>query len=293
MRSNGTQTTSPGTTMNADEVTLPAETRVGRTALTVSNLGELTDFYRNVIGLAVLSRDDATAVLGVEGTPLLVLEHDPDAPTRHRSGAGLFHNAFRVPSRAALGDALARIREHWQLGGASDHGVSEALYLTDPEGNGIEIYRDYPREDWPRGDDDRIRMGTYHLDLDPLEAAATGTSGLPAETDVGHVHLEVSSLEAFSEFYVDTLGFEIQTDVPAARFVGAGGYHHHLGANTWNHRTGPVNGRGLSWFEVVVPSEAALTELRDRIADSQYGISETKVGISVTGPDEMEVRFRA
>ncbi|WP_323192528.1 VOC family protein [Halostella sp. PRR32] len=278
--------------MHADEATLPAETHIGRTALTVSNLGEMTDFYRDVVGLTVLSCDDTTAVLGVEGTPLLVLEHDPDAPNRHRSGAGLFHNAFRVPSRTSLGDALARIREHWQLGGASDHGVSEALYLTDPEGNGIEIYRDYPREDWPRGDDGRIRMGTYHLDLEPLEATAAGKSGLPVGTEVGHVHLEVSSLEAFSEFYVEILGFEVQTDVPAARFVGAGGYHHHLGANTWNHRTGPASGRGLSWFEVVVPHEEALTELRDRTADSQYGITETNDGISVTGPDEIEVRFR-
>jgi len=278
--------------MNTDEATLPAGIHIGRTALTVSNLGELADFYRDVVGLAVLSRDDTTAVLGVEGTPLLILEHDPDAPTRHRSGAGLFHNAFRVPSRAALGDALARIREHWQLGGASDHGVSEALYLTDPEGNGIEIYRDYPREDWPRGDDGRIRMGTYHLDLEPLEAAAAGKSGLPAGTDVGHVHLEVSSLGAFSEFYVDSLGFEVQTDMPAARFVGAGGYHHHLGANTWNHRTGPVSGRGLSWFEVVLPDTESLAVIRERIEGSQCSLTETDPGFSVTGPDEIQVRFR-
>ncbi|MFB6223172.1 MAG: VOC family protein, partial [Haloarcula sp.] len=178
------------------------------------------------------------------------------------------------------------------LGGASDHGVSEALYLTDPEGNGIEIYRDYPREEWPRGDDGRIRMGTYPLDLEPVEAAAAGESGLPAGTDVGHVHLEVSSLEAFRDFYVDSIGFEVQTEAPAALFVAAGGYHHHLGANTWNNRSEPLGGRGLSWFEVVVPDTAVLDEIRARTAASQYPVSETDDGVAVTGPDGIEVRFR-
>jgi catechol 2,3-dioxygenase len=272
---------------------LPQETRIGRTALRVSELAEMIDFYRDVVGLSLLRHTNTTAILGVEETPLLVLEHDSDALARHQSGTGLFHNAFRVPSRAALGDAIARIRERWQLGGASDHGVSEALYLTDPEGNGIEIYRDYPREDWPRGDDGRIRMGTYPLDLDPVEAAAAGESDLPAGTDVGHVHLEVSSLETFSEFYVDILGFEVQAEVPAALFVGAGGYHHHLGANIWNHRSNPVSGRGLSWFEVVLPSMEALDEIKERITDGQYSATETDDGLVTSGPDEIEVRFRS
>ncbi|MFC6865343.1 VOC family protein [Halomicroarcula sp. GCM10025817] len=275
---------------NAD--VLPQEAHIGRTALRVNDLEELTGFYRDVVGLSVLRQSDTSSVLGVEDTPLLVLESDEDALGRHRSGAGLFHNAFRVPSRAALGDALSRIRDHWQLGGASDHGVSEALYLTDPEGNGIEIYRDFPRRDWPRADNGRIRMGTYPLNLDPVEAAAEGDTGFPAGTDVGHVHLEVSSLKAFGDFYGDILGFEIQTEAPAALFVGAGGYHHHIAANTWHHRTEPIDGRGLSWFEVVLPDPAALNELKERIGNSQYQTTETADGISVNGPDEIEVRFR-
>lgn len=271
---------------------LPQETRLGRTALRVNNLEEMTEFYRDVVGLKVLRTTDTTSVLGVADTPLLVLEGDENALERHSSGAGLFHNAFRVPSREALGDALARIRDHWQLGGASDHGVSEALYLTDPEGNGIEIYRDFPREEWPVAADGSIRLGTYPLDLEPLEAAAAGNSEVPAGTDVGHVHLEVSSLEAFRDFYVDIIGFEVQTEVPAALFVSAGGYHHHIGANTWNHRSGPVSGRGLSWFEVVLPEPAALDSIQDRIVDTQYTITEIDDGIAVTGPDEIEVRLR-
>ena len=196
------------------------------------------------------------------GLPTIVLEGDTDAPTRHRSGAGLYHTAFRVPSRAALGDALARIRTHWQLGGASDHWVSEALYLTYPEGNGIEIYRDFPRNDWPRSDDGRVRISTEPLDLDSIEAAATGNTQAPPGTEIGHIHLEVSSLDAFRDFYVDTLGFEEQTTLPAAAFVSAGGYHHHIGANTWHHRTAPVSGHGLSWFEVVVPDQGALNAVQ-------------------------------
>jgi len=271
---------------------LPQETYIGRTALCVNDLEELTRFYRDVIGLSVLRRSETSSVLGVENTPLLVLEGDEDALGRHQSGAGLFHNAFRVPSRGALGDALARIREQWQLGGASDHGVSEALYLTDPEGNGIEIYRDYPQEDWPRADNGRIRMGTYPLDLSPVETAAAGESGLPGGTDVGHVHLEVSSLEAFSDFYVDTLGFEVQTELPAASFVSAGGYHHHIGANTWHHRKKPNDGRGLSWYEVVLPKPSALDAVRERLAANEVPVTEADDGLSVIDPDEIEVRFR-
>lgn len=278
--------------MHSDSETIPPETHIGRTALTVSELAGLVDFYRDVVGLGVLSHTGKTAVLGVGKRPLLVLEHDPDVHSRHRDAAGLFHNAFRVPSRGALGDALTRIREHWQLDGASDHGVSEALYLTDPEGNGIEIYRDYPREDWPRGDDGTVQMGTYPLDVETVDAAATGETGLPAGTDVGHVHLEVSALAEFRDFAVDVLGFEAQTELPAALFVAAGGYHHHLGANTWNQRSRPAGDSGLSWFEVVLPTREACITLRDRIADSAYTVAETDDGLSVTGPDEISVRFR-
>ncbi|WP_336136217.1 VOC family protein [Natronomonas amylolytica] len=279
-------------TTQTDPDVLPQETRIGRTALRVEDLDEMTGFYRDVVGLGVLRRSETSSVLGVADEPLLVLESAENTAERHSSAAGLFHNAFRVPSREALGDALARVRDHWQLGGASDHDVSEALYLTDPEGNGIEIYRDFPREEWPIDANGKVRMGTYPLDLEPLEAAATGDSDVPVGTDVGHVHLEVSSLEAFRDFHVDVVGFEVQTEMPAAVFVSAGGYHHHIGANTWNHRSGPASERGLSWFEVLLPGTGALEVLRTRLRDSQYTVTEIDDGISVMGPDDIEVRFR-
>lgn len=271
---------------------LPRDTRIGRTALRVTDLEEMSGFYRDVVGLGVLSQSETASVLGGEDTPLPVLEGDVVALDRHSSGAGLFHSAFRVPSREALGDALARIRDHWGLGGASDHGVSEALYLADPEGNGIEIYRDFPREEWPVAPDGSVQMGTYRLDLDPVAAATTGDSNVPEGTDVGHVHLDVSSLAAFRDFSVDVVGFDVQAELPAALVVSAGGYHHHIGANTWNHRSGPVAGRGLSWFEVISPDTRELDVIRGRTTESQYTVTEMADGIAVTGPDGVEVRSR-
>ncbi len=279
-------------TMPSNTDTLPGGTHIGRTALRVTDIEAMTEFYRDVVGLGVQHRSDTGSVLGVGGTPLLVLERDGDALERSRSGAGLYHNAFRVPSREALGDSLARIRDGWQLSGASDHWVSEALYLSDPEGNGVEIYRDFPRDEWPIADDGTVRIGTEPLDLASIEAAATGAARAPTGTDVGHVHLEVTSLKAFREFYVEVLGFEVQTTVPAACFVSAGGYHHHLGANTWHDRTTPIEGRGLSWFEIVVPDRGALDAVRERIEARGVAATETDDGLAVTDTDGIEVRLR-
>jgi catechol 2,3-dioxygenase len=280
---------------------LPAGTRIGRAALRVADLDETTAFYRDVVGLAVLDRDDDRATLGVDETPLLVLERDPDRPERGRTDAGLFHTAFRVPSRAALGEALARVRERWRLDGASDHLVSEALYLDDPEGNGVEIYRDRPREEWPVGDDGTVRMATEPLDVEGVSGAADGsdlTEHAPPGTDVGHMHLEVTSLSAFGAVYVDGLGFEEGMTGPNVRFVAAGGYHHHLGANTWQGRRTPAAGRGLAWFEVVVPDAAALEAVRERLnavvsdGEVEFDVDEREDGIAITDADGIEVRVR-
>ena len=299
-----------GTAASDRDDRLPPDTRIGRTALRVADLDETIAFYRDVVGLAVLDRDDERATLGVGATPLLIAERDADRPARGRSDAGLFHTAFRVPSRAALGEALGRVRERWRLDGASDHLVSEALYLDDPEGNGVEIYRDKPREEWPTDADGTVRMATDPLDVEGVAAAAAGegeeggadsaalVDRVPPGTDVGHVHLEVTSLTAFEAVYVDGLGFETGMTGPDVRFVAAGGYHHHLGANTWRGRTTPAAGRGLAWFEVVVPDAAALDAVRDRLdgvaadGDVEFAVAERNEGIAVTDADGIEVRVR-
>ncbi len=313
---------SPDSASDPQTGRLPARARIGRTALRVADLDETTAFYRDVVGLAVLDRDADGAVLGVDGSPLLLLEPDADRPDRGRTDAGLFHNAFRVPSRRALGEALARVRARWRLDGASDHRVSEALYLDDPEGNGVEIYRDRPREDWPVDADGTVTMTTEPLDLDAIAAAAAGDDGgaatdpdgpatdpggtaagdlvdrVPSGTDVGHVHLEVTSLSAFEAVYVDGLGFEVGMTGPDVRFVAAGGYHHHLGANTWRGRTTPASGRGLSWFEVVVPDTAALDAVQSRLdavashGGVEFAVDQRDDGLAVTDADGIAVRVR-
>jgi catechol 2,3-dioxygenase len=281
--------------MTPAETSLPSATAVGRVALRVADLERTTAFYRDVVGLAVRERTEDRATLGADGEALLALRAEPGMPARDRDETGLFHAAFRVPTRTALADALERARSRWRLDGASDHLVSEALYLTDPEDNGVEIYRDRPRDDWPVAEDGRVEMQTLSLDRGELGDLATGAGAVPDDTTVGHVHLEVSSVAASERFYVDGVGMTVRARYgPAASFVAAGDYHHHVGLNTWNDRTAPPSGRGIDWFELVVPSEAALDAAVARLAER--GVDATDVstgGVRVADPDGIELRIRA
>ncbi|WP_348611033.1 VOC family protein [Halobaculum rarum] len=290
---------------------LPAETRLGRVTLTVSDLDAVLPFYRDVVGLRVHERGDGRAVLGngadavADGdsagapvaAPLLVLEEDPDAAPRPPNAAGLFHTAFLFPSRRALGDALARIRDVGaRLTGASDHRVSEALYLRDPEGNGVELYRDRPREEWPEADGE-VRMDTLPLDVDALLADRAGDADAagdpaPAGMTVGHVHLEVTDLGAAEAFYVDAAGFDVRQRWESdALFVAAGGYHHHVGLNTWNRRSEPASGRGLAEFAVVVPDGDTLEAVRQSLVDIGVEVIDDANGLVAVSPDDIHVRF--
>ena len=216
---------------------LPADARLGAIRLRVGDGERLTRFYEQAIGLRVLE-DGPVTRLGIDdGRALVELEADPDAPRRPPHTTGLFHLAILVPSRADLGQALRRVvGTGWRLSGASDHLVSEALYLSDPEGNGIELYRDRPRDEWPVAGG-ALRMDTLPLDVGSLlsEAdGANGDAGMPLGTTLGHVHLQVADLTAAERFWVDALGLDVTVrGYPGALFVSAGGYHHHVGLNTW------------------------------------------------------------
>lgn len=275
-----------------NESILPQSTQIGQVALSVADLDAMVEFYTTVVGLERQHRDETSAVLGAGGKPLLVLEYDPNANPRESSQTGLFHTAFRVPSRSALGGALDRIETHWTLDGASDHHVSEALYLDDPEGNGVEIYRDLPTASWPRNDDGTIGIGTVPLDLDTIAAASDESTTVPAETTIGHMHLEVSSLPASRAFYVDRLGFDVKTALDSALFIAAGDYHHHLGLNTWNRRSEPTGGRGLAYFELVVPA-TELATVKQRLTESAIQTAESDGGVHITDPDGIECRIVA
>jgi catechol 2,3-dioxygenase len=258
---------------------LDASTAVGAVSLTVSDLARSQEFYERALGLAPGELPDGGVGLGVPGAKELVrLYGDPSAPPLDPRRTGLFHLAVLLPERRDLAHALGRLAQaRWPLDGASDHLVSEALYLSDPDGNGIEIYRDRPREEWTRDANGQLRMATLPLDLDDVLGEIAGSSRTeidtqaPAGTKIGHVHLQVAELREIEAFYKDVIGLDVMVRTyPGALFMAAGGYHHHLGLNTWHSARGerPAPGAvGLRDYELVLAS----TEDRDAILTRAVG----------------------
>jgi catechol 2,3-dioxygenase len=274
---------------------LPDDLRFGATALAVADLERSIDYYRRRLGMDLLERDRHRAALGVGGRRLLELEERPGAK-RDPDAADLFHFALRVPSRPALGRQLARIlATDTRLTGASDHAVSEALYLRDPDGHGIEIYRDRPRETWYRNG--RVHMGTTALDLDDLlkeaPARAGEQGGLDAKTVIGHVHLETLDLERSKAFYVGRLGLAVTTERPGASFMSKGGYHHHVAVNTWGGKTRPAADRpgriGMLWFEIQLPDRSSLAAMAEDLGAAPAA----EDALVVSDPDGLAIRFVA
>jgi catechol 2,3-dioxygenase len=243
---------------------IPTDTHIGKVRLRVADIDRLSEFYERVVGLPAAERNGELARLGPEaGEPLVELVSAPGAPPAPAFSTGLFHLAILVPDRAELARSLRRVAgAGWRLTGASDHLVSEALYLRDPEGNGIEIYRDRPREEWGH-DGGELRMATLPLDLEgvlgELGPGEEDANGMPAGTTMGHVHLQVADIPAAEAFYNRSLGLDVMVrSYPGALFLSAGGYHHHLGLNTWQSQGAPPppeGALGLDRYELVLPSE--------------------------------------
>jgi catechol 2,3-dioxygenase len=263
----------------------------GPVRLRVADLDAQRDFYERAIGLRQIASGDAVARLGAGGTPVVELHHAADAPPRPPRTTGLFHLAILVPDRAALAGALARaVRAGARFSGASDHLVSEALYLNDPEGNGIEIYRDRPRAEWGR-DGGEIQMSTLPLDVDGLLAELPdkgADSAMPDGTRIGHVHLNVADLEDAEHFYSSVLGLDVTVrGYPGALFLSTGGYHHHIGVNTWagpGAPAPPAGSRGLEWFELAVDGELGLAELEQRLDDAGAEVARRPEGVRTCDP---------
>lgn len=241
---------------------LPGTTRVGRVRLEVGDLERSIDYYEQVIGLRVVGRDGpAAALAAASGETLVRLQAQPGVlPAPRRGVNGLFHFAIRLPERAGLGRFVAHLAQLGIDHGAADHGVSEALYLTDPDGLGIEVYADRPRETWQRVGRE-LFMTTEPLDLASLATAGGGQAwdGLPAGTTMGHVHLHVGDLAEARRFYHGALGFDVTAwSYPGALFLSSGGYHHHLGTNVWGSRINATDAhaRLLDW-ELRIPGAAA------------------------------------
>ena len=261
---------------------------IGLTTLAVKELDALVNYYQTMIGLQLLDRGGDRAYLGIDNHPFLELVARP-AGQRHPHAAGLYHLAILLPSRADLGHWL----NHYvrttggMVPGAGDHIVSEALYLSDPEGNGVELYRDLPRSEWTYDNEGYFKMGTLAVDLPRMLQAAPDQpfNGLPSGTKVGHIHLQVEEIPATKRFYGELLGIKqtVPDSLASVGFFGAGGYHHHIGSNIWHsngNRVAPEGSLGLQRFELNLSSKTALDQLLDRL-DNQNVPFQTEEGKAV------------
>lgn len=266
-----------------------APMRIGAVRLKVRDLDAVTTFYRRVLGLQTIESGDARALLGVGKTPLLELHGNPSLAPLDRRQAGLFHTAFLLPSRADLGRWLGfAIENGIPLQGASDHIVSEALYLSDPEGNGIEIYADRAPSHW-RNARGEIHMTTEPMDAQGALASAAGTqwAGFPEDGFIGHVHLQVGDLEKAKGFYMDVLGFDLASDYPGAAFLASGGYHHQLAGNVWNSRRAgkrPEGMAGLDTVEIVVGDAGVLAAIAARSESAGIASIRNADGLTLHDP---------
>lgn len=277
---------------------LPAGTGIGTVTLRVSNADRALAWYRDMMGLELIDRTSERISLGAGGKAFLALEVRADASPRLEETTGLYHVAILVPDRAALGGALARIAATGVRAGASDHLVSEAIYIWDPDNNGLEIYCDRPRSEW-HWDNGRVAITTDPLDrralaMDGVEAGAH-LKPMPAGTKIGHVHLQVGDLNEAKRFYADILGFVPTAGRGGALFVSAGGYHHHLGLNVWHSMNAPPpaeNAAGLVEYEIVVPGRAALDTARTRLEAAGFQTSGDADSFRTFDPWRIPIRLR-
>ncbi|MBX3534697.1 MAG: VOC family protein [Xanthobacteraceae bacterium] len=269
---------------------LPDGFGLGLAALRVSDANRALDFYVNKVGLELLTRSDTAATLGAGGSEILRLDFRPGIAPRDYRETGLYHVAILLPDRASLGAVIARLAANDVKLGAADHLVSEAIYLWDPDNNGIEIYRDRPREEWEwRGD--QVQMANRPLDFKGLlaepEVEMLASKPMKAGTRIGHVHLEVDDLAKAKKFYGEVVGFAPTATLPGAQFLSAGRYHHHLGTNVWESRNGPPPSpatAGLSQMTFELPDENSIAALKARLESADFPASAQTDGFSFTDP---------
>ncbi len=274
-----------------------APLRIGKVRLNVRDLPKVSAFYQDALGLALTDSGSNRLTLGAGSAPLLELVQNPSLPPRNPKSAGLFHTAFLLPERADLGRWLAYARDRQiRLQGASDHIVSEAIYLADPEGNGIEVYADRPEALW-RSENGEIAMATDPLDAESLlqSAGGAGWTGAPEGTVVGHMHLQVGSTATAEAFWQGILGFDLANRYPGASFFGSGGYHHQVAANIWNSRgTGPQPDEtaGLAGFEIIVRDVETREAIAARAEAAGHLVSRTAEAVVLNDPWNIRITLK-
>lgn len=276
--------------------TLPKETIVKQVKLKVENLEAMIDFYTKMIGLVLLNKTENTAFLGAQDSSetIMILEELVD-PIMKNNTTGLYHTAFLLPSRKDLGNSLLWLMQNNIELGAADHGYSEAIYLTDPEGNGIEIYQDKPKTEWDIRADGEIIGVTEELDGDAVVAEADRQwLGLAPGSRIGHIHLQVADLDVTEKFY-EQLGFSLKSNFGGrAKFFAAGDYHHHIGTNTWNSRNAALIGEkqlGLAWYTFQLPSKEAVDLLIKRLDAQGIEYIAENEQLTIQDPNGMQIKF--
>lgn len=272
-----------------NEFRLPAATQIGHTHLQVADLERALNFYKKLVGFKEISRNGETAVLSATGKfpAHILLRARVDARPKPPRTTGLYHTAIRFPNRRELARVFRRLIEHgWPFQGFADHVVSEALYLADPDNNGVELYTDRPREQW-RWRNGAVEMATDPLDVDNLlrevEKDEAPWEGVHPGADIGHVHLHVADLQKAEAFYHGVLGFDVtQRSYPGALFISAGGYHHHVGLNIWAGQGAPPpppNAVGLLSFSICIPNLDTLQILQERLRAAGFSIEDRSAAV--------------
>jgi catechol 2,3-dioxygenase len=271
--------------------------RIGAIGLKVRDLDRLTAFYRDVLGLAVLDCRADGATLGAGGVPFVHLEHSPHAKPDDTREAGLYHTAFLVPTRADLARWILHVaRNKVQLTGASDHAVSEAFYLDDPEGNGVEVYSDRAAATWQWAGND-LRMTTDRLDVEDILREVPRDATFPGAPDgfrIGHVHLRVGDVARAETFYRDALGLDVTRHRHSASFMSSGRYHHHIAGNVWHSAAAGLRDQdraGLSWLALETADADTLDHVKARLAQNGKTLSPTPNGVETADPWGTRVRL--
>jgi catechol 2,3-dioxygenase len=270
---------------------------IGAVALKVRDLDRVTAFYRDVLGLAVLDRGKDGTILGAGGVPFVHLEHDAEAKPDDTREAGLYHTAFLMPTRADLARWILHVaRNKTPLTGASDHAISEAFYLDDPEGNGVEVYADRPTESWQWTGND-LRMTTDPLDIYDIlrEVPPTATfNGAPDGFRIGHVHLRVGDVACAEAFYRDGLGLDVTRRRHGASFLSSGRYHHHIAGNVWHSASAKMRDdrrAGLRWLTLEASDGDAFDQVERRLVEAGAKPAPVEGGIEVADPWGTRVRI--